>query len=607
MHFATVKRTLRRALARPREEGRVSYQTPLTIVDAVRRVTKREFVLPDIQREFVWDAKQISELFDSLMRGYPIGTFLFWTVEESETGRQNLYAFLSDYDERSPHNELFEPAAGRSVIAVLDGQQRLTALSIGLTGTYTVKVPRRRRDDPAAYPARRLFLNILAVDEDAAPDSSMYDFQLLTEEEAKERKEFTFWVPVSAVLDFDPDEDDHETYLEQFGLDNDRHARRTLRRLTKLVHETPIVSAYYERENDLDKVLNIFIRVNRGGSKLSYSDLLMSMATRHWTDRDAREEVHDLVDEINAIGEGFDISRDRVIKAAFVLADRPDIKLKADNMLGNMLAVEKHWDAIRSSLLTTMQLLADFGFSSISLRAHNSLIPIAYYVHDRGLDSTYLDGGASHADRALVRSWLTRSLLRSGYWTGAVDPLLLAARAVIGSTDGGFPSEQIEDAIATATRKSLAFTEGDVEDLLLCSYGRPLTIPLLTLVLDQAIARGAFHIDHVYPKSKLTKRSLTRALATAGRPAEELDLWRSRADRLPNLQLLRSKENVAKADQVPSAWAEGLAKPVRDVITIGNDLGELPSEPAAWFDWYEARERRLRDALSIAVGATPTG
>ena len=44
-----------------------------------------------------------------------------------------------------------------------------------------------------------------------------------------------------------------------------------------------------------NKVLDIFVRVNSGGTPLSYSDLLLSMATNQWQDRDAREEVRTLV------------------------------------------------------------------------------------------------------------------------------------------------------------------------------------------------------------------------------------------------------------------------------------------------------------------------
>jgi uncharacterized protein with ParB-like and HNH nuclease domain len=47
----------------------------------VEKIHRREWVLPAIQREFVWSDGQICKLFDSMMRGYPFGTFLFWEIE----------------------------------------------------------------------------------------------------------------------------------------------------------------------------------------------------------------------------------------------------------------------------------------------------------------------------------------------------------------------------------------------------------------------------------------------------------------------------------------------------------------------------------------------
>ena len=54
---------------------------PITIKEATDRIHKKEYLLPAIQREFVWSSDQIEMLFDSLMRGYPISSFLFWKVE----------------------------------------------------------------------------------------------------------------------------------------------------------------------------------------------------------------------------------------------------------------------------------------------------------------------------------------------------------------------------------------------------------------------------------------------------------------------------------------------------------------------------------------------
>lgn len=55
----------------------MAYETPLTIAEIVNDISANKYVLPSIQREFVWGTPQIERLFDSIMQGYPIGTFLF--------------------------------------------------------------------------------------------------------------------------------------------------------------------------------------------------------------------------------------------------------------------------------------------------------------------------------------------------------------------------------------------------------------------------------------------------------------------------------------------------------------------------------------------------
>jgi uncharacterized protein with ParB-like and HNH nuclease domain len=105
------------------------FVAPITIKDAIDNIHKKEYLLPSIQREFVWGTDQIELLFDSLMRDYPINSFLFWEVEKSNIQNYQFYEFLREYHERdNRHNEKANLNGQKSVIAVLDGQQRLTSL-----------------------------------------------------------------------------------------------------------------------------------------------------------------------------------------------------------------------------------------------------------------------------------------------------------------------------------------------------------------------------------------------------------------------------------------------------------------------------------------------
>src|SRR5687768_10125387 len=107
----------------------MAFQTPLTISETLTRIQKHELVLPSIQREFVWSPVQISQLFDSLMQGYPIGSFLFWRVQKENVEGFKFYDFMLHYHARDhTHCNILELTADAPLTAVLDGQQRLTAL-----------------------------------------------------------------------------------------------------------------------------------------------------------------------------------------------------------------------------------------------------------------------------------------------------------------------------------------------------------------------------------------------------------------------------------------------------------------------------------------------
>src|SRR5271169_2646663 len=141
------------------------YQSGLTIKEALEAVSKNLYVLPAIQREFVWKPEQIAKLFDSLMQGYPFGTFLFWKVEPASSNKFKFYGFVQNYHERdNPHCPLLGTLPNQALTAVLDGQQRLTALNIGLRGSMAVKEPNKWWTNPNAFPKKILRLNLLSGD-----------------------------------------------------------------------------------------------------------------------------------------------------------------------------------------------------------------------------------------------------------------------------------------------------------------------------------------------------------------------------------------------------------------------------------------------------------
>jgi hypothetical protein len=583
------------------------FQTPLTIEKVLDRIQAQDYVLPAIQREFAWDTDQVIRLFDSLMRGYPIGAFLFWKVnarEDSADGGDRdfvFYGFIRNYHElKSPHCPRLDVPKSREVTAILDGQQRLTALNIGLRGSHAEKLPRKWRGNLDAYPEKRLYLNI----EQPAGENELgmeYDFRFLTKTEAAERGPSWFLVP--EILKFEDLPDIHD-YLDDRGLAGGKFAFRTLSRLHGVVKRDGIISYYDEEAQDLDKVLNIFIRVNSGGTPLSYSDLLLSIATAQWSERDARDAIHGLVDELNQPPQDFAFSKDLILKAGLVLTDIGDIRFKVTNFnRANMGKLEREWDGVARSLRLAAGLLSEFGFSDENLPADSPLVPIAYYLHKRGADSGYISSVRDQPDRDTVRRWVIRSLLKAGVWGSGLDTLLNALRRAIrdNSTDR-FPVDAIEKEMV-GLGKSLVFAPEEIEDLVDMPYGNRRVFPLLSLLYPGVEVRGQFHEDHVFPKSRFTRRRL----GDAGVPEDRIQGFLDRVNGLPNLQLLPGPVNVAKLAELPLAWATSTypRDEERAAYLALHDLDGLPADLLGFVDLYEQRRGRMRDRLTRLLAAGP--
>lgn len=356
-----------------------AFQTPITVRTAIDRIFKNEYVLPAIQREFVWNADQIVRLFDSLMRGHPVGSFLFWKVGREKVAEFKFYGFLKDYHEKDGrHNPVVALPENEGVTAILDGQQRLTSLYIGLRGTHASRTKWMRRTTVAAYPNRRLYLNLPEPASDSE-DGLRYDLRFLSEDEKEKVKDEGFWFPVGGVLKFGRLMDIFDYLREHDLLSTSRHPQECLTTLFEAICNRPLINYYEEVAQDIEKVLNIFSRVNSGGTVLGYSDILLSIATAQRTKLDARESINELVDSLNSTKGAFKLTKDFVLKACLVPGDIPEVKFKVTNFNAkNMGAIETAWPKVAAALRMAVELAARFGFTGSTLTANNILIPVAY-------------------------------------------------------------------------------------------------------------------------------------------------------------------------------------------------------------------------------------
>ena len=567
----------------------MSFQTPITISAAIRNIENNQYLLPAIQREFEWGHEKIEWLFDSIMRNYPISSFLFWRVEGDTKSNYKFYQFLKEFKQRyKTHNDEFPTNSHNDFTAVLDGQQRLTSLYIGLRGSYAYRTPRLHEENTErVYPTRHLYLNINTPLENEE-DGRIYEFKFLTRNEFEDNK--SKWFTVSEIFGLS-DDFDFNKYLDSHDLKKNEFSYRSLATLKNVIHSKPIVNFFLETEQSIDKALNIFIRINSGGEPLNFSDLIMSIAVANWDKKNARKEIHTLVDNVR--DKGFTISKDFILKA-FLYLHSKDIKFKVTNFSkSNAIEFEKEWDKIRDTVLSVFDLVKSFGFTDSTLTSKNALIPIIYYLYHKDIYKDYHTGVAYSDDRVIIKKWLHIALIKR-IFGGTSDSVLSQIRkaftndvskATIEFTMPDFPIVSIN----ANTKRDIGITDEFIDEVLLTQKDDIYAFSILALLYPNLdYKNNNFHKDHLHPESQFDTLNATDK-ASYG--------W-STYNSILNLQMLDANENMSKQNASLSVWIENEVKTQDRNTFLTNHLIPDVSLKIDDFGFFiEARKKILFDRL----------
>lgn len=511
---------------------------PVRVSDIIRQVN-RDIYLPAIQREFVWGTDRIERLFDSIMADFPIGSFLYWKLEQKNKDEWPVYEFIRDFDGESPHNPPANMAGiTKDVILVLDGQQRITSLLIGLKGSYRYFYYRWRKT--------RLYLNLLKppTPNEDNPEELTYCFAF--RENGDSGGEVPqLWYPVGRILDFEDAEDakaDMKSKLAELPEDQRDNANKLIGRLHNRIHTTLVGNYYQEKSQDYDKVLQVFVRANSAGQPLEYSDLLLATATAKWETLDARSEIHEFTDSLNDIGTGYGFGKDFVLKASLYLTENLPIQYKVKNFSrSNLRKIEANWGDIKEALATTVRLISHFGFNSKNVVAPLTLLPIALYLLKRGNRAFDTSSKAEDAEaQVAIRKWFVFSTLKNAFG-GSSDTTLNRLRELLkdAGPDTPFPADALYKSLGIEPR----FTDAEIERILGYTYqGRYTNLVLSLLYPDRHWKDAVFHEDHIFPQSEFNVRGLRKRKYDE----KKIEFCLAHYNTLCNLQLLTDSENLSK-------------------------------------------------------------
>src|ERR1039458_8126294 len=437
------------------------FQSPIPIKQAIENINRGEYLLPAFQREFIWSTNQIEQLFDSLMQEYPISSMLFWKVREATKTDFRFYQFLKKFIEKYEiHNDLMPTNFANDFYAILDGQQRLTALYIGLCGSYASRKYKGLKDQYSErdYPTKHLYFNISSTyTEDESGRIYKFTFldKTITQEQeiyidGKEEK----WFKVGVVMNVEYKEDGFDFFAEKHQLSKD--SKKLIKKLAGVIYDKPIINYYEEVDQNPDKAVNIFVRINSGGTYLSFSNILMSIAIASWKKKDARTEINNLVDNIR--DKGFTINNDYILKS-FLYLYHKDVGFKVTSFKTDFIGnIELNWENIRDSMLSLFDLIKTFGLTDYTLTTNNATLPILYYIYHRNIFPDFSTKIAYKEDREIIKKWILTMLVRRTFGTNTDTVLTQSRKAFTDKIESSkienitqFPSLEINKEIKKLT------------------------------------------------------------------------------------------------------------------------------------------------------------
>ena len=201
-------------------------------------IDAEDFVIPEIQRPFVWKRSQVRDLIDSLYNGYPTGYIITWKnpdVRTKDGGKAN----------------------GKKVL--IDGQQRVTALMAAISGKEVL-------DNDFNKERIKIAFNPLAED-------NTKRFAVQDASHLKDKK----WIPDIAVV-FEREFDSFEFSIHYCEVNEGVKPNVVNKAITELrgINNRQIGVIELDASLEIDEVTEIFIRINSKGTALSQSDFVMS-------------------------------------------------------------------------------------------------------------------------------------------------------------------------------------------------------------------------------------------------------------------------------------------------------------------------------------------
>ena len=553
----------------------------LSIWEATEKIKNGKFIIPAFQRQFVWNMEQIEKLWDSILLDYPISNFLFWHVDDSNT---TWDTYFMSFLERVTFNSRLQADADNNNYslsnidtryndtAILDGQQRLTALYISLFGDLYIR-PKNSRKSYGGGIIAKLFIelnkNKISFD-DEEYNSKKFDIKFSTKVGMVSPTCFE----IRKILDLkDMSDEDRSLYIEKaiskVPKDSKNYARNILNSLynkifiEKLIRYTEII------DMKQDDALEMFVRFNSGGKQLKKSDITMSILEAYWPQ--ARQEFGKiLIDDFYGFGSDF-IVRTALMLYGDVIKSTISKSIATDLM--------NNWGDFKKALHNLSSLLKELNIDiKRFINGWNVLLPIIYMIYYNPNEyKDYVDD---------IRAYIIRSIFFS-YFQSGTTAKLQQMKTNMNSFNSKITIDMLDQMV------ELAVTRGKLDDLLSVEKGSRTAGEILYYLSRHWLNNEyKYEQDHLHPYDRFNE---SKPLNVS---IESWTRWKSLRNKLPNLQLLEGRSNGSKNDMpLIDYYNQKNELQKEEFITNSFIPTNISLELSSFEEFYQARKQLLEDKI----------
>lgn len=554
----------------------------ISIYEAIQNIENGKYVMPAFQRQYVWSMDKIEKLWDSILQGYPISTFLFWHVDDSNVSKDTYFCdFMKEVNFDSTKNakdvnyDLRTIDFSVSDTAVLDGQQRLTSLFISLLGETGLRQKYQRKSNSTKLITKLLIelnknkinvqdefnikkYDIHFTDKVGKIDPSQFEIKTILKEE------FRNPTTRNAAI---------EDKIKYIPNDSKDYAREILNLLCDKVFNEKLIRYTEIFDMNSDDALEMFVRFNAGGEPLKKSDITMSILEAYWPS--AKTKFGEVL-----VGDYANFGTDFLIRTAHMIYGDV-VKSNISKQVASDL--KNNWESFKEALNKTATLIKSFNISINKFaNSWNILVPIVFTIYFNPDYMDCIDG---------IKAYIHRASFFTFFKSGTTGKLQTMKNGLI-SYEFAMSTEMLDQIY------ELRVNDNKVEELLNYEKGSRVAGEILYYISKDWLKENVkYEQDHLHPFERFNQSQ------PSGITMQKWAEWRSMRNKLPNLQYLEGRENGSKNDMSLQQFFDEMTNDQQKEFKKNSYIPENQSLDIANFEiFYNERKKLLKTKILTLLG-----